>query len=552
MNNHRLLVAVAALSLCGEAIAETQIERVSLFKNGVAMIELKADVPAEGDLELEDVPSPIHGTFWVNGESPVTAKVQMRDVATSFTAFSKQELMQHIGGQDVELTLSSGRIVKGRVLATEKPKEQTWGKDYATQQGRPYYYGTIWGGNYTSTPVPQPSQQMVYLETPGQGLAGIDAAEIKEIHFPTAPTPTRQQPVLILDSAEDKATKAQVGYLANGLSWAPSYLVDITDQGSLLVRQKAVVRNELAALRNTEVRVISGFPSIKFSAVESPMAASTTWQNFFQKLVQLDQATAQGNASIVSNAGNFAQIGHGGRVDLGSSAPVMTPEEGASGSVDLHYQSLGRHELGLGESLAVEVAKAEAEYERIVDWKVPDSRDQYGRPIDDYQRQRYPDKYDQEAWDAVLFRNPFEFPMTTAPVMIVEKGDFQGQQQVTWTNPGEELTARINKALSVSTSYFEIEDEGSRQQVKLYGRNYYRTQVTGEIELTNYRNAPINMRIVREFSGELLRADEEPKAQLLEKGVYSINPRRELTWRIDLKPGENRKLTYGYEVLVRN
>lgn len=280
------------------------------------------------------------------------------------------------------------------------------------------------------------------------------------------------------------------------------------------------------------------------------MAAGTTWQNFFQKLVQLDQAAAQGNLSVISNAGNYVQIGHGGN-SISMAAPTMIPEEGATGSVDLHYQSLGRHSLEPGESLAVEVARSEAPYESIVDWKVPDNRDEHGRPVDDYQRQRYPDKYSSEPWDAVLFQNPFSFPMTTAPVMIQKNGDFQGQQQVTWTNPGEELTARINKALSVSTTYFEVEDEASRKQVSLYGRNHYRTQVTGEVEITNYRNAPVSMRITREFSGNMLSADEEPKARLLEKGIYSVNPRRELTWRVDVKPGENRKLKYTYEVFVR-
>ena len=60
----------------------------------------------------------------------------------------------------------------------------------------------------------------------------------------------------------------------------------------------------------------------------------------------------------------------------------------------------------------------------------------------------------------------------------------------------------------------------------------------------------INLVIRRRFSGELLRADGEPKSTLREEGVYSVNKRNELLWTLTLKPGEERKLTYRYTVLV--
>ncbi len=53
-----------------------------------------------------------------------------------------------------------------------------------------------------------------------------------------------------------------VNYLTRGLSWAPSYRVDITDPKTLAVEQYAVVKNELADLDGTEIMLISGFPSL--------------------------------------------------------------------------------------------------------------------------------------------------------------------------------------------------------------------------------------------------------------------------------------------------
>jgi len=68
--------------------------------------------------------------------------------------------------------------------------------------------------------------------------------------------------------------------------------------------------------------------------------------------------------------------------------------------------------------------------------------------------------------------------------------------------------------------------------------------------VSNHRNEAINLVIRRRFSGELLRADGEPKSTLREEVVYSVNKRNELLWTLPLKPGEERKLTYRYTVLV--
>ena len=48
----------------------------------------------------------------------------------------------------------------------------------------------------------------------------------------------------------------------------------------------------------------------------------------------------------------------------------------------------------------------------------------------------------------------------------------------------------------------------------------------------------------------VIRANGEPKSTLREEGVYSVNKRNELLWTLPLKPGEERKLTYRYTVLV--
>ena len=196
--------------------------------------------------------------------------------------------------------------------------------------------------------------------------------------------------------------------------------------------------------------------------------------------------------------------------------------------------------------MSLDIASAQAGYERVVDWTVADPRDPRGR----YQRVGENRSEDNEPWDALRFANPFKFPMTTAAAVVMEEGRFRGQSLSQWVNPGQTTCLRITRALSVRAESSEVEEEGQREIVWIGGNDYQRTRVKGRLILHNYRGKEVTMNIRCEFSGKMLEADENPKATLRTEGVSSVNPRRELQWDIKIPAGGEKELTYRYEVLV--
>ena len=109
---------------------------------------------------------------------------------------------------------------------------------------------------------------------------------------------------------------------------------------------------------------------------------------------------------------------------------------------------------------------------------------------------------------------------------------------------------QITKALSVRTAHSEHEVAGERPIVRIGGRNYRNPEVKGELLLCNHRDESIKVVVRRRFSGELIEADGSPENVIREDGVYSVNPRHELTWTVELEPGEERTIEYRYSVLV--
>lgn len=531
-----LMVSFASTVLAEETPAQSRIVSIGLFKNGLAVVKRSVIIPDAGVYRVSDVPEPVHGTFWIESDAVVETRVTTQEVEVPLRPPVGKHLQEHLAGREVLIHFRDSEIrpVSGKVVEVEPARgEEAWGRTYEPRS----YYGS---------PSRRPSESGFLILATEKGLTYVDPSMIAyaEVEGATG-TVKHRMPVLLLAVKEVKQDPSTIvlTYLAKGMAWAPSYRVDISDPETLAIMQKAVIKNELADVEDAEMYLISGFPSVQFVNVTSPLSLRTNWANFFQQLRQRPQRSAD----VLSNVATqqvMAYTSPGGVSGLDISA-VPTGE-----GPDLHYQSIGRRTLAEGDSLALQVASGTAPYERIVEWLVPDTRRADGRFVTESDRRQDPQRYEDAAWDAVCFNNPLAFPMTTGPAIVVAKGRFKGQRTIYWANAGEEVTLHITKALSIRTRSVEHEVAGEREIVGRGGRRFQKTTVKGELSVSNHRNESVKLVIRRRFSGDLLSADGEPTCVLREEGVYSVNKRNELVWTLSLEPGAGKTLTYRYSVLV--
>lgn len=522
--------------LLGLAAAETSvtpaIEGADLFKNGLVVLRASFPAAAAGEYVWEDAPTAVHGSFWVEGDTVLETRGGSRSVLETVRAEGATgDPQKDLAGQEVRVFLEDTTPKTGVVW--ELPEEEAAPPEIVDPFMR--------GAPRREEPPEATSGTFLVLRTEEGERVMIARSRIRWIEAPDrfAPQQRRvERPVLRFKVGEGggEDARVRVSWLARGMSWAPSYRVELGEGGKMVIEQSAVIRNELIDLEGTELGLISGFPNVRFGEVESPLWPGTTLAGFFSQLGQPfgrpSLAIAQ---NIASNAMSYAG-GAGALPDLG---------EPGVGSDDLHIEAVGARDLAKGESLALSVDAADADFERVVEWTVPDARDARGR----YAHREMGDGSD-EPWDAVRFRNPFDFPMTTAPAMIRDGGRFRGQTRSDWVNPGEVNCLRVTKALSVRAEYSEVEEEGEREIVWIGGNDYQRTKVKGTMKLRNARGEAVTMSIRAEFSGELLEADRDPGKRLRTEGVGSVNPRRELVWDFELGAGEEAEFGFRYSVLV--
>lgn len=531
-----MVMVTASVAGAQEKVVGSRIVSAGLFKNGLAVVTCEVKLSGAGTYLVSDVPSPVHGTFWIESKDDVEMRVTMRDMNVALRSNTAINFQEQLVGKEVMVYFREQGIppISGKVVSMERPRgNAAWNRQYQ----QPRYYNYYRQRNQTRGPA-----QFLILET-RDGREYVDSSTIARVTVPSpAERITERKPVLLLTVKNRKASTIRMSYLAKGLSWAPSYRVDISDDKEMTIEQKAIIKNELGAFSDAEIFLISGFPSIQFGHVTSPLSLQQTWTTFFQQLNTATRPRYSGMGQVLQQRDVMQNAGAPGGLDMSAAPSGEGP--------DIHYQPAGKRTMAEGDSIMFRVATAQTSYKRIVEWIVPDIRKADGRPIQNYQRRQNPDKYRDAVWDALQFKNPLPFPMTTGAAMIVGNGKFLGERTSFWVNKGEETTLHITKALSIRTRSSEQEEPGSRKVVYIGGDDYQKTTVKGELMVNNHRKETITLVVRRRFSGELLEATGNPKCVLREEGVWSVNKRNELTWSLTIKPGEERTLTYRYTVLV--
>jgi hypothetical protein len=530
-----LLVLVSCACAGEEKSVVPTFDSLGLFKNGMAVARASFRVDGPGLYRWDTVPRAVHGTLWVESDGAVEIRTTMRTVETS-NELATGDFQRDLAGKAVDVLLKSQLA---NVLSFSGTVWDAPPKPPADLSATSDPFGSQ---RFREIPPPTVAGNFLILTTADGGRRYLDRASIASVSLNGPFTPAarkEERPVLIFDVRDVPAGGGvvRVSYLTHGLAWMPSYRVDLTNPAKLAIRQNAVVRDEMSDFSDAELQLISGYPNVRFGTVDSPLWPGTSLAAFFQQVNQSGSASS----GVLSNA--LSQQAVYMNSASTNSAAFSEPAESGNASDDIHYESIGKRSMKAGDSLSLDVAAATADYERVVEWTVPDPRDERGR-------YRSAGAAENDAWDAVRFANPFVFPMTTAAATIVEGGKFRGQSQSDWVNPGQRTCLRITRALSVRTQAGEVEEEGKREMVWIGGNDFQRTTVKGTLTVRNFRGTEATLVIRAGFSGELLEAEGDPAKSLRTEGVSSVNPRRDLEWTVKLPAGGEKSIGYRYAVLV--
>lgn len=533
--------------------ALVRIERVALFKNGLGYFVSTGSLPErETTIRIGQLPVPVYGTFWVGASDDV----KLKRLVTALEEVELRQPAQNVGqlllanpGAHAVLRLGPGEkdVVEGIIRKPVTP-------DSPTDPPNPYQMSIRGAADPYGRSLPIPSGASTVLIDTANGAVALNAGSIvradfaiKEITDSISVSLKRPYLRVELDQPSHKGL-ISVSYLARGITWCPSYQIDLSDAENALFTAKALVVNEAADLDQVSLDLVTGFPNIKFGEILSPVSMSQSLADFLNSLGSGRTDAGRGGhlmsqQAVLLNAPVFER-------NEGIPTPVYSTSAQGSVSEDLFLYPVTNFSLRRGETAYVPLFSAKMHYRHIYTWKIEDSFDAEDR----YRREeeRADGKTAEEVWHSCRLRNSLKMPLTTAAAQFVSHGQFSGQDVCYYTPPAGETTIRINRAMNILAEQAEYEVERKRNAASFFGYSYDLVKVRGELKLRSRLEKTVPLEITKECSGELLEGTTGIKDVMTAKGLKKVNPKHVLSWGFDLKAGEEQKLFYVYQVYIRS
>jgi hypothetical protein len=575
--------AAAATPAAGEgALAAMPIKEVTVFKDGHAFVlhEGKMPTDAAGRVVLDYLPAPVLGTFWAYSADPKVTLTSVssgkRRVAVKRTALSLPEL------------------IEGNVGAKVRVKEIPDGE---TKEPRPPYEATILGLptrsgeelERTSPPGAEPrlpeKGSIVLLKT-ADGVKAVPISRIESVVFLGDPAPgvasEEFRNVLSLQfnwgkaKAPDTAAVGMV-YLQRGLRWIPDYRVDIDGQGKARVKLQATLINELADLVDAKAHLVIGVPTFAFQDSVDPISLQQTvaqLSSHFRRDAQT--AFAMSNAIMSQQAmpverqpQNEGGPGAGRAIDLG---PDIS---GGKKSEDLFIFTLEHVTLKKGERMVVPVAEYDLGYKDVYILDLP-----FGPPPELRQRGNTEQQAQlaklmgmPKVMHAIRIANKGEYPLTTAPALILRDGRLVAQGLMKYTAIGATSDLELTAAVDVSAQKSDKEAGRQANAANWHNLTFDRIELAGTIHLVNRRTGPVDLEVTRHILGLMDGADHDGKAEQMgwaeggselvgelpawwywygwEEWWYHYNGIGRAEWKLTLEPGKDVDLKYTWHYFWR-
>lgn len=495
---------------------ELQVVGASLFKNGYAVVLREAPLQPGGVLYLKEPPTASLGTLWISA----TPGVRIQEVVSltipesvERPANSVSEVLGANLGKTVRLILNDGR--------TE-------------------IFGTL----------SSVGQQSVVVDT-ASGRVVLDRGHVLRVESPgrelvTTIGHTQQVRALRVRATGPRDGKVVVSTLQRGLTWSPSYVVDISDPESLRLNARSTILNDLDPLKNVEVRLVTGFPHIEHLGRADPLTSGMSVEQYLQMMMSAGVMAAPG--AMTQNVMRREALA--APMEFGAFEPPSLPGVQAE---DLFFYRLPGVNLLPGERGSYMLFESRSPFRHLYTLDiqaVQDPRIRVG--MGGFGMQGGDQEGLQDVWHTLVFSNQAGQPLTTAPVLVTKDGLTLGQDTMHYVSAGAEATVRVTKALDIRAE--SIDEERERRTVTVpFGtgqRTLHEVTVEGRITVHNRKERAVTMRVTRRLSGEVLSVDQGGRSTRTMHGLRDINPESTVVWEPTIDPGKTLEMRVVYKTLI--
>lgn len=549
------------------------IRAVTVFKDGHSFVLREGELPVDptGNVLMDDLPKPVLGTFWPFSADP-NAKLAgvvagRRTVAVERPALGLAELLRANVGAEATFQEVGGARWSGKIAGFLGRARAETPAPTALTAGTPYY---------STVPVPTPPAHALLVETE-DGTKAMAIDRIEGVTFKrackTGLTLEEPRDLLTLQLAwrGERAPKARVGmvYLQSGLRWIPEYRIDVDGAGRAKVRLQATLVNDLADLDHAAVHLVVGVPRFEFRDTLDPMALTADLREVAARTPDWSRFTnATSNMIMSQSAGGYDPAPPRPPTDPALAA-LAGGVAGAGGNEDLFVFDLKDVSLARGERMTLAVAEFELPYTDVYTVEVAPTP-----PAELWQGVRNPADLERArelarpvAMHKLRLENRSQFPVTTAPAVILRDGRLLGQGRTSYTAAGGRCDVTVTQAIGLLVKKDDRETERTPGAVRWRNEAFHRVDLAGTLSLANRSDRAYEVEVTRHVLGAVDSADQGGDTSAVGLGDdwlataarpdwwgffnwpwwwHRLNGLGRITWKVKVEPQASVDLAYKW------
>lgn len=549
-----IATSVTAADVVPESsVRDLPVREITVFKDGHAFVLHEGSVPThDGKVRLAFLPNPVIGTFWpYSADSKVrlvSARAGVEELKTQRHATELADLLRANPGARVSVQ-EIDRNYEARIAALPELESETQEAQSGAVSGSIAMFET------------QTGLRVVKLERL-LDVTFIDAPQRK-----IADKKNQNVMTLQLDWGQQTAQdSAQIGmtYLQKGIRWVPNYRMTLDDDGQATLELQATLINEMLDFEDVKLHLVIGVPSFDFKETSDPFGLqqqAAELSRYFQQPAQTAHAFSNSIMlqTQVARRNEFRGAGTAG--SQGAEIPGSTANE------ELFIFTVDGISMRKGERMVVPVGRwtvaAEERFQLVLPSRPP--REIHAHFNTDQQAQLAKLYHQPKVNRMVLATNSSDAPFTTAPTLFVANNRLLGQGMMTYTPIGAQVEVKVNAAIDISVTHEETELSRSPSVRKWGGYDYDQIDLQGQIGLTNRRDQPVQVRVVREVMGLIDEANQE--GRIVRRGLqeqsdyarpfwwtwyswpawwHQLNVHTDVSWNLTIEPGKQVDLSYDW------
>lgn len=456
---------------------ETKITSVAIFKDGYSFFIREGNAELEGGWCMTQVVPPASkGTVWVfSNEANVDTVINTGDNEVAFKDTS-----------DLSATLKRKIGLQLSVTA---------------------------GGESHEGKLSHVLDDMILLSQNQQMLA-VKLGEIEKVVVLGQPLRIRLEGV-----APEAKVKVGLGYLAPGLSWVPSYTLELTDEHKGLLTLRGIVSNGSEVLDNCSLSLVVGVPNF-------------IYRGQLDELVQrrlIEGAGGYGGGAMSQMAAPAAEMARAGRPAPPTAPGAPQPGFAGQEMTEMFLYKKEAVSLKAGDVGMFQIFRHEVTHESLFEWDADAG---------------------EQVWHIIQIKNDLGMPLTTGPVLVLKERNALGQDLLKYVPPGAKGNLRLTVASDIQTKVADVEVERGEPQ-KLDDYRYIAVTRRATLTVSNYRKEDVKVKITKSVAGRVLNVTEDGQVINTSQPKGEVDPVSTLEWDVTLKPAEQKSVECTYLSHIR-